>query len=788
MTKTLWAVLVAGMLAVPAWAQNPDDGDDPDHGVARVSLLNGDVNVQRGDSGEVVAAELNAPLVALDHLLTGANSRAELQFDYANMIRLGPVSEVRIGDLKDNDYFIQVAEGTTTFRMLRDSNARIEISTPTVSVRPTEKGIYRITVRPDGATEVTVRSGRAEISTPKGVEVLQSGKTLQARGTAQDPDFMILSAIGRDDWDNWNENRDRDLERSNSYQYVSNSVPGAQDLDNHGRWVYDSPYGWVWVPNVATTWAPYRVGRWSWVNYYGWTWISGDPWGWAPYHYGSWYSSSYGWAWYPGSLGYRYYYRPALVSFFGWGNGSFNLGVGFGGGVFGYGNIGWVPLAPYERYNPWYGSRYRGGYNNITIINNTNIVNNYRNARQFNGRDGITSVQAGNFGRQRVDNGNFVRATNNDLTRAGRVQGPMGFNNQNGDSRRYSDRTPSADVANRVNQTRDRQFASVAANTDRSRRGGGPVNTGGVGGNGNPAPNGNNGGDRGAQGNRGNAVDRAGVNRGAATNGAGNGVPNYGSRRFDQGTAGAANADRGSGIRDNGLPNSGVTTRGADVRAIGAGRNNGGDAGQNSNPNSNPGIDTRSRRGVEFAPRSQQPSVDRGNSQPGNAQPGNTNIRGVGEGRNAGSVGNSSPNPIDSRSQREFAPRSQPSNSQPGSSDPFGGSRRGGGGSQPVQINPPIVRERGNSAPQAAPRSVSPAQSAPQRQSAPPSNFGGGNFGGGGAIRGNGGGGGAAPAIRGGGGGNIGGGGGGNRVGGGGGGGNRGGGGGNRGGGGGGRR
>lgn len=327
MTKTLWAVLVAGSLAIPAWAQNVDEGDDPDHGVARISLLNGDVTVQRGDSGEVVAADLNSPLVALDHVLTGAGARAEVQFDYANMIRLGPVSEVRIVELRDNDYYIQVAEGTTTFRILRDTRAQIEISTPTVSIRPTEKGVYRITVRPDGATEVTVRGGEAQIYTPRGMETLRNGKTLQARGTAQDPEFMIANAQGKDDWDRWNEDRDRDLERSKSYQYVSRDIYGADDLDNHGRWVYDSPYGWVWVPNVATTWAPYRVGRWSWVNYYGWTWISGDPWGWAPYHYGRWYSSSYGWAWYPGAVDYRYYWRPALVGFFGWGNGSVNIGV-----------------------------------------------------------------------------------------------------------------------------------------------------------------------------------------------------------------------------------------------------------------------------------------------------------------------------------------------------------------------------------------------------------------------------------------------------------------------------
>ena len=600
MTKTA-VVLVAGILAIPVWAQNVDDGDDPDHGVARISLMSGDVTVQRGDTGEAVAAELNAPLVALDHVLTGPSSRAEVQFDYANMIRLGPVSEVRIAELKDNDYFIQIAEGTTTFSILRDTNARVEISTPTVSVLPLEKGVYRITVRPDGGTEITVRSGQAEIHSPRGTEIVRSGKTMQARGTADNPDFMILSAISRDDWDHWNEDRDRELERSKSYQYVSRDIYGADDLDGNGRWVYDPPYGNVWVPNVNVNagWAPYRVGRWVWVNYYGWTWVSSDPWGWAPYHYGSWYESSYGWAWYPGSYGSRYYWRPALVSFFGWGGGG--IGIGIGGG-FGYGNVGWVPLAPFEVYRPWY----RRGViiNNYTVVNNTNIVNTYRNARQVNG---VTSVQAGNFGRTRVGNDNYIRVNNTELARAGQVRGVVPAQ-QTGASRRFSDRNPGADVAARVNNGRDRQFAT--ASVDRTRGGGAP-----------------------------------------------SGVVNNNSV-----------VDRGQGSRTQGntQDRTGVT-RGGDIRPIGGNTSNGRDTSAVNPGNANAGVnDNRSRRSVDYAPQS-----------------GGRNSSGQGNTPNNGGVSN--------------------------------GSRQ----SQPVQINPPIVRDRGNQPAQnTAPRA--PAPSSPNYRSSPP--------------------------------------------------------------------
>ena len=463
MTRTILAVLLAGTAVVRAQQppqQQDDDGYAPDHGVARISLVNGDVSVRRGDSGELSAAVMNGPLVVNDMLSTGPNGRAEIQFDFGNMIRVGPGSEVRLGELEDRRYLVQVATGTTTFRVLRDSGADVEISTPTVSVRPAEQGSYRVTVFPDGTTEITVRVGRAEIFSPRGTETLTVGRTMEARGTPSDPEYMINGAIPQDEWDRWNVDRDRILDRTSSYRYVSPDITGAEDLDAYGQWNNDPQYGNVWVPNVDPGWAPYRVGRWVDEPYYGWTWVSGDPWGWAPYHYGNWYMSSFGWAWYPGPFGGRHYWRPALVGFIGWGGG---VGLGFG-----FGNVGWVPLAPYERYRPWYGR----GFNNTTIVNNVRVENNFRNARFVNGRNGVTSLAANDFGRGRsVNTNNFVRASNNDLSRAGSVQGRLPFN-ASADSRRMSDARVNTQSIPRVND--NTRFAQRPTNQARPAQTFGP--------------------------------------------------------------------------------------------------------------------------------------------------------------------------------------------------------------------------------------------------------------------------------------------------------------------------
>ncbi|HLK51747.1 MAG TPA: DUF6600 domain-containing protein [Bryobacteraceae bacterium] len=460
MSAAVAAMLAAGLL----FAQDGDPGapqgqpqgqqqgqDAPDgqyetgRAVGRISVLSGDVSVRRGDSGDVVAAAMNAPLVADDRLLTGSSSRAEVQLDYANVVRVGPGSEVRFIGMDVKSYQLQLAAGTVTFRVLRPSQAQAEIDTPSVAIHPLRQGIYRVTVRDDGTSQVTVRNGEAEVFSQAGSERLQAGQTMDARGPATDPEFQVVQAVPADAWDRWNDDRDRYLERSQSYQHVSPSISGAEDLDQYGQWVNDPTYGSVWAPTVGTDWAPYRAGRWVWEDWYGWTWVSSDPWGWAPYHYGRWFRGSFGWAWYPGPVYAPYYWSPALVGFFGYGGG---FGVGFG-----FGGIGWVPLAPFEVFHPWWGRGFYGGYrsgvfNHTTIVNNINVVNTYRNAR-FAG--GVTGANTADFGRR----ASYTSLSGSQLQSAGAVHGALPVSPDRS-SLRMADRSPS----NNYVQARSQNFAS----------------------------------------------------------------------------------------------------------------------------------------------------------------------------------------------------------------------------------------------------------------------------------------------------------------------------------------
>ena len=338
-------------------------------GVARVSLIHGDVSTQRGNTGDWSAAALNAPVLAGDRVSTGDKARTELQLDYANMLRLAEHTQANINTLTRSQIQIQLGSGMANYTVLKNSDADAEIDTPNVAIRTNRReSSFRILVTADDHTEVLVRKGEVEVTTPQGGTRVGEGQFITVQGAGDQAQYKIGEAPARDDWDQWNTDRDNVIRNAASRRRTNDYYVGAEDLDNHGTWSEVPDYGEVWRPNVADDWAPYRDGRWVDEPYWGWTWVSYDPWGWAPYHYGRWMMYDGAWAWWPGPIYAEPFYRPiwapAYVSFFGYGGG---FGFGFGGG---WGSVGWLPLGPCDRFHPWYG-RYGGrfGETNINAYN-----------------------------------------------------------------------------------------------------------------------------------------------------------------------------------------------------------------------------------------------------------------------------------------------------------------------------------------------------------------------------------------------------------------------------------
>lgn len=374
----LGALLAALPFASVASGQAYDEfGDEasPDviQTVARVSYMQGSVSYARGDDpDDWQAADLNVPMTLGDRIYTSRRSRAELQVHGGDVIWLGSRTDLVALNLTDDTKQFALKLGIASVHVRRlDGSDVWEIDTPNAAVTIERPGDYRISVDPDGNTRVSVQRGAITVAAGGGEIDLSSGEGMVIEGI-ENPRYDLVSVPSSDPWDNWVRGRSGRVNRSSSYQYVSADVVGAGDLDEYGSWSQIPNYGTVWAPSrIDVGWAPYRQGHWIWQDPWGWTWVSTEPWGWAPYHYGRWVTYSSRWFWVPAGPSVRVDYAPALVAFVG-GSPGFSASVTIGGG----GYVGWFPLAPRERYVPWWAPQSAVNVNvtNVTYVNRTYVT------------------------------------------------------------------------------------------------------------------------------------------------------------------------------------------------------------------------------------------------------------------------------------------------------------------------------------------------------------------------------------------------------------------------------
>jgi hypothetical protein len=371
--------------------------DDPPAEAGRISSISGTVSIQPVGTQDWGQAYPNLTIGPGDRIFTDSDGRAEIQVGQT-YVRIGPNTDVSLVD--DTQFAINfgVAQGSVRVHALGLwPRQLLDVSTPNGNAEFEQSGDLRVDVYPtDGATVFTNLGQFADITAAGQFrQDLGYGQSLQVSGS--DPVYsQWLQPAAPDDLDAWSQQRDQQIARADSYQYVSPDIPGAADLDASGDWEPQTEYGAIWYPRgVPVDWAPYHYGHW--VNHvpWGWVWVEDEPWGYAPFHYGRWVSYRGRWGWIPGPATVRPIYSPALVVFAG--------GVQFGG----VGVSAWFPLGPGEAYRPWYhcSPRYIDQVNITNIressrvhVQNTyvNIVN-VTNVTYINQSRGVTAMRHDDF-------------------------------------------------------------------------------------------------------------------------------------------------------------------------------------------------------------------------------------------------------------------------------------------------------------------------------------------------------------------------------------------------------
>ncbi len=298
---------------------------------ARLSFVKGDVYVERANELGTEQGIVNLALVEGDKLVTRVG-RAEVHFGRRNYLRLDNGTEVEFSAMPregDNRVRLHLLAGSVYVRIsyLREEKT-FEVHTPDASFYVLEEGLYRLDMRREGETILSVVEGSMEAAGEGGSQLVGSRESLVASAGHLGTQTVLSSR--RDDFDHWNQDRDSLLRQYASRRYLPDELDVYEaELESNGYWVYERPYGYVWVPYIVyTDWRPYYYGRWVWYPICGWTWVSYEPWGWCVYHYGRWHwRLGLGWYWIP-----TRHWGPAWVHWY-----------------WGYDYIGWCPLSWYNR-------------------------------------------------------------------------------------------------------------------------------------------------------------------------------------------------------------------------------------------------------------------------------------------------------------------------------------------------------------------------------------------------------------------------------------------------------
>ena len=210
----LQAAVVAGLavlFALPAVGQRRgEDRDGPELGVARISVADGDVRVRNAE-GEETRARGGDAVRPGDAILTGSRSRAEIELDRGNFVRLASESELRMLDLGNLAYRVQLIRGLASLSQFERYDADLDVETEQATIRVIKPAEFSVEVREGAQTDVTVRDGQVDVVTDRRTERLKKG-LLSVRGEGREAELRTAKAEPKSDFDEWAKRRDKMLD------------------------------------------------------------------------------------------------------------------------------------------------------------------------------------------------------------------------------------------------------------------------------------------------------------------------------------------------------------------------------------------------------------------------------------------------------------------------------------------------------------------------------------------------------------------------------------------------
>jgi hypothetical protein len=300
-------VVLLALSALPAFASA-----SPNVRVVRLSLAQGDVQIDRNSGDGWEQAINNMPLTGGTRLYAAENSKAELEFEDGSSIRLlGPaqIALIQLSFSANGSPLnqVEIDSGLVYVNALLNDHAGFRVQDAAgESFAITQPSHLRFKVDEQVASLAVMDGEVASIGGDGGNVEIRGGETYNYI-LGQPGSAVRQAKVPPQSEDAWDQQREQynDQYAAAGAQYSGSDNPdayGVSDLGNYGSYDDIPGYGESWQPSgVGPDWNPYDDGAWSYYPDWGWTFVSGYPWGWCPFYYGSWfYVGGRGWWWHSG--------------------------------------------------------------------------------------------------------------------------------------------------------------------------------------------------------------------------------------------------------------------------------------------------------------------------------------------------------------------------------------------------------------------------------------------------------------------------------------------------------
>jgi hypothetical protein len=276
--------------------------------IVRLSFIEGDVEMDRGDGHGFIRAFVNMPVIEGTKLWPKADGRAEVEFEDGSTLRLVPdtilaFDELRLGDRGDKITRLVVQQGIVYANVKDHDHDQFNVDLAQQDLHLKHSSRFRVEVYAQ-EMKVAVFRGELELLRNTGQKIEVKKNETLALDVADPERYYLSKGITEGPHDYWDREREEQIVIAESRRAAPRSVVvyGYDDLSPYGTWVEVGGYGRLWRPfGISVGWHPYAYGGWVWYPSYGYVWVSSHPWGWTPYRYGGWhYVNAYGWCWRPG--------------------------------------------------------------------------------------------------------------------------------------------------------------------------------------------------------------------------------------------------------------------------------------------------------------------------------------------------------------------------------------------------------------------------------------------------------------------------------------------------------